>query len=91
MQCCLQGLKPRWQSLKRCLFPAKIQKTAPRLKKHREWAEQLKQKYTFTKDNADEILQNEIGKVFAKVLEHAGVFKRTEDGKAAFIRFAESV
>lgn len=84
-------LKTEMAELKEVLVSGKNTEDGSSLEKHREWAEQLKQKYTFTKDNADEILQNEIGKVFAKVLEHAGVFKRTEDGKAAFIRFAESV
>lgn len=84
-------LKTEMAELKEVLVSGKNIEDGSSLEKHREWAEQLKQKYTFTKDNADEILQNEIGKVFAKVLEHAGVFKRTEDGKAAFIRFAESV
>lgn len=84
-------LKTEMAELKEVLVSGKNTEDGSSLEKHREWAEQLKQKYTFTKDNADEILQNEIGKIFAKVLEHAGVFKRTEDGKAAFIRFAESV
>ena len=84
-------LKTEMAELKEVLVSGKNTEDGSSLEKHREWAEQLKQEYTFTKDNADEILQNEIGKVFAKVLEHAGVFKRTEDGKAAFIRFAESV
>ena len=39
----------------------------------------------------DEIIQNEIGLVFKKVLEHAGVYKLTDDGKAAFLRFIEAV
>ena len=84
-------LKAEMAELKEALISGKNIENGSSLEKHREWAEQLKQQYTFTKDNADEILQNEIGKVFAKVLEHAGVFKRTEDGKAAFLRFAESV
>ena len=33
----------------------------------------------------------EVGKVFAKVLEHAGVFKRTPEGRAAFLRFIDAV
>ena len=61
------------------------------LSKHAPWAEELRQKYTFTADTVDGILQQEIGHVFAKVLEHAGVFKRTEEGQAAFLRFVESV
>ena len=61
------------------------------LAKHAPWAEELRRKYTFTAENVDGILQQEIGHVFAKVLEHAGVFKRTEEGKAAFLRFVDSV
>ena len=36
-------------------------------------------------------IQKEIGIVFAKVLEDAGVYKRTDEGKAAFKRFIESL
>ena len=57
------------------------------LEKHRDWVEELKTRYTFTAENTSNILKIEVGKVFAKVLEHAGVFQRTEDGKAAFERF----
>lgn len=58
------------------------------LAKHADWARELCTKYTFTKENADGILREEIGRVFAKVLEHAGVYKRDEKGKEAFERFA---
>ena len=61
------------------------------LQKHAPWAEELKKRYTFTTENAGEILRTEVGKIFAKVLEHAGVYKRTEEGKAAFLRFLEQV
>ena len=61
------------------------------LSKHADWADELKKQYTFTEENVDGILKDEIGKVFSKVLEHAGVFKRTEEGKAAFDRFAAYV
>jgi len=61
------------------------------LEKHAPWAEELKMQYTFTAENAEEILKAEVGKVFAKVLEHAGVYKRNEDGKAAFMRFVDCV
>ena len=57
------------------------------IEKHAEWVESLKEKYTFTPENVASILKVEVGKVFAKVLEHAGVFKRTEDGASAFHRF----
>ena len=37
------------------------------------------------------ILQKEIGIVFSKVLEHAGVYKRSEEGKQAFLKFVRSI
>ena len=45
------------------------------LAKHAPWVEELKTKYTFTAENTAEILKEEVGQVFAKVLEHAGVFR----------------
>ena len=59
--------------------------------KHKEWFEELKTRYTFTPENTESILKQEIGKVFERVLEDAGVYKRTEEGKAAFLRFIEAV
>ena len=59
--------------------------------KHADWAESFRGQYEITPENAWEIVQNETGRVFAKVLEHAGVYKRTEEGKAAFLRFLRSV
>ena len=61
------------------------------LSKHATWIAELKGKYAFTKENTAEILKEEVGQVFAKVLEHAGVYKRTEEGKAALLRFAAYV
>ena len=63
----------------------------PTLASHAPWAEELRARHTFTRENAGEILRQEVGVVFAKVLEHAGVFKRDEQGRAAFLRFAGSV
>ena len=57
------------------------------LTKHADWVEALKKKYTFTEENIGCILKVEVGKIFAKVLEHAGVFKRSEQGQEAFRRF----
>ena len=59
--------------------------------KHAHWAEGFRDKYTITRDNALDIVQKETGLVFAQVLEHAGVYKRTDEGKAAFLRFLEQV
>ncbi|ADU22584.1 UDP-glucose--hexose-1-phosphate uridylyltransferase [Ruminococcus albus] len=61
------------------------------LAKHADWADELKKQYSFTAENAEAILKDEIGKVFAKVLEHAGVYKRDEAGAAAFGRFIDHV
>lgn len=61
------------------------------LSKHAPWVSKLKEKYVFTPDNVSCILKVEVGKVFAQVLEHAGVFKRTDSGKQAFRRFIDFV
>ncbi len=58
---------------------------------HADWAEAFAKNYTITKDNAMEIVQKETSLVFAKVLEHAGVYKRTPEGKEAFLRFIEQI
>ena len=61
------------------------------LSKHGDWVDSLRQQYAFTEDNAMEILLRETGRVFAGVLEDAGVYKRDEAGQAAFLRFVASV
>ena len=61
------------------------------LAKHADWAEELQSRYTFTRENAMDILKKEVGVVFAQVLEHAGVYKCTAEGRTAFLRFIESV
>ncbi len=59
--------------------------------KHGPWAQELATRYTFTQDNVNEILQKEVGLVFAQVLEDAGVYKLTKEGREGFLRFLESV
>ncbi len=61
------------------------------LAKHADWADALRERYDFTPANALPILEAEVGKVFARVLEHAGVYKRDEAGRAAFGRFLDAV
>ena len=61
------------------------------LRKHADWADELKTRYTFTADNAEALLRREVGAVFAAVLEHAGVYKCTPEGREAFLRFIHSV
>ena len=61
------------------------------LEKHAQWVAELQSKQTFTPDNTAGILKMEVGKVFARVLEHAGVYKRTPEGQTAFLRFIDAV
>ena len=61
------------------------------LGKHASWLEELKETYTFTEENALDIILQETGKVFAAVLEDAGVYKNTPEGKAAFLKFVDSI
>ena len=61
------------------------------LAKHAQWVEELKKTYTFTKENALEILMLETGKVFTAVLEDAGVYKCNAAGREAFCRFVDAV
>ncbi|MBQ4301037.1 MAG: UDP-glucose--hexose-1-phosphate uridylyltransferase [Lachnospiraceae bacterium] len=62
------------------------------LEKHADWVDEFMAEYkaagkTVDASNATEVLQQEVGKVFCKVLEDAGVFKCTEEGLAEFRRF----
>jgi len=60
------------------------------LEKHADWIDEILPKYgEVTKENIMDILQKEVGIVFMKVLEHAGVYKRDDSGKAAFKRFTD--
>ncbi len=58
---------------------------------HADWAEGFAPNYTITADNALDVVYHETGLVFAKVLEHAGVYARTPEGKEAFLRFLKQV
>ena len=59
--------------------------------KHKEWVDAFIADYTFTEENAEQILKTEIGKTFVRVLLDAGVYKRTPEGKDAFMRFISAV
>ena len=59
---------------------------------HLEWADQLKEKYPNIKEEEiNSVVQHEVGQVFARVLEDAGVYKNTPFGHEAFMRFVKSV
>ena len=61
------------------------------LAKHTDWAARLREKHTFTAENVTGILRGEVGQVFAQVLEHAGVYRCTPQGREAFLRFVDAV
>lgn len=85
-------LKGELEHLREAILADADLKNDPELEKHADWVEELRKKYgTFEADTLEEILEKEVGIVFMKVLEHAGVYKRDEDGKAGFLRFAAYV
>ncbi len=61
------------------------------LGKHADWVDELRQRYDFTPENTEDILRQEVGAVFTRVLEDAGVFKRNDAGQQAFGRFLASI
>ncbi len=83
-------LKTEFAHLESAILSGEDISSNEELSKHADWVKGLKQKYTFTKENVKEILEKETGAVFSKVLEHAGVFKCTDEGRKAFVKFLES-
>ncbi len=59
--------------------------------KHKEWFDSFSSDYSFTEKNTEEILKKEIGKTFLGVLSDAGVYKDTDAGRAAFLRFIDKI
>lgn len=86
-------IKSEMELLARCIIKGKDIRSFDELLKHADWAEEFIPKYEgkINKENVDEILKAEIGKVFVKVLEDAGVFKRDKKGREYFMKFIESV
>lgn len=84
-------LKGEIQGLCKAIVEGADLRADAELEKHADWVDELKAKYTFTAENVEDILKKEIGVVFAQVLEHAGVYKCTEEGRAAFMKFIEQI
>ena len=86
-------IKSEMELLARCITEGKDIRSFDELLKHADWAEEFIPKYEgkINEENVDEILKVEIGKVFVKVLEDAGVFKRDKKGREYFMKFIESV
>ena len=66
--------------------------TDPVLAPHAAWAAEVRSRHPeFSLESAGEILRQEVGAVFMQVLEDAGVYKCTPEGRRAFLRFVQSV
>ena len=85
-------LKGELERLKGAILAGADIKADEELAKHADWVEELTAKYgSFDAETIQDVLQKEVGIVFMKVLEHAGVYKRTAEGLEGFLRFVEYV
>lgn len=85
-------LKGELARLKEAMLAGKDLRGDEELAKHADWVEEFSAGYEVIDDaNVDGILEREVGRVFLEVLEDAGVFKRTEEGQAAFDRFLQGL
>ena len=84
-------LKQELNDLREAILAGRDLRADEELSKHADWVDELRSRYSFTSENTESILRDEVGRVFEEVLEDAGVFKRDAQGQAAFLRFVESV
>ena len=85
-------LKTELEALADAIVGGKDLRANEETAKHADWAEKFIPEYSeINSENVMDILKAEVGKVFATVLEHAGVFKRNSEGMKAFERFINSV
>lgn len=85
-------LKEELQILAEYIVDNKDIRSNEKIEKHADWTYEFMKNYdSITEDNVMDILKTEVGKVFVGVLEDAGVYKCTEDGRRAFMRFVESI
>ena len=85
-------LKDEIELLKEYILERKDIRSNEKIEKHADWVEKFLPEYEeINADNIEEILQQEIGKVFVHVLEDAGVYKCTEEGREAFMRFIQTL
>ena len=85
-------LKEEMELLAEYLVEKKDVRSCEALEKHADWAEKMVPLHPeLNADNVMDILKEEIGKVFVGVLEDAGVYKCTEEGRKAFARFLKTL
>ena len=85
-------LKDEMSELADAIINGRDLRSTETLASHAEWAEGFLPKYDkVDESNVMDIIHEEMGQVFKEVLECAGVYKCTEEGRKAFMRFVESV
>ncbi len=84
-------LKREMEELEEYILDKKDIRSNEVLQKHADWVDEWINNYNFEKENIHSIVQAEISKVFVKVLECAGVYKRDEEGQEAFDRFIKTL
>lgn len=84
-------LKREMEELEEYILNKKDIRSNEVLQKHADWVDEWINNYNFEKENIHSIVQAEISKVFVKVLECAGVYKRDEEGQEAFDRFIKTL
>lgn len=85
-------LKEELELLEDYILEGKDAASDERIEKHADWVAEFLPKYErIDRENIREILQKEVGIVFTHVLEDAGVYKCTEEGREAFMRFVETL
>ena len=85
-------LKGEMEELEKAILEGKNLREDEVLEKHADWVDEFLLNYAdVNSENITEIIQKEIGIVFMQVLEDAGVYKRTEEGRKAFERFINSL
>ena len=81
-------LKEEMEILSDYIVDGKDIRSNEKIEKHADWVDEFRPKYpVISAENVDAVPKEEIGIVFKKVLEDAGVFKRDAKGQAAFDRF----
>ncbi len=84
-------LKGELTAVKEAVLAGKSLRDDPVLEKHADWVEEIQTRTSMNRDNAMEVLMQETGRVFAGVLEDAGVYKCTGQGREQFLRFIDAV
>ena len=84
-------LKTELAELKEAMLSGTDLRSSEQLAAHADWAEGILRRRDFCAENAEEVLRQEVGAVFLRVLEDAGVYKRDAVGQAAFLRFVDAV